>query len=144
LWSGPVCTGKGYLSRKNMPRVALVVDDSMLVRHCVSRYLEQRGFTVAAASNGIEALEKLSEMDVDLIVTDMQMPHMDGQQLITELKKRPGSAIIPIIIVTGRKVAGDQVESRADYSIFKDIDIESQMSLALTKIFGKAASASVK
>ena len=116
----------------------------MLVRHCVSRYLEQRGFTVAAASNGIEALEKLSELDVDLIVTDMQMPHMDGREFISELKKRPGSAVIPIIIVTGRNVAGDPVELRADYSIFKDIDIESQMYLALTKIFGKGASASAK
>ena len=127
--------------RKDIPRVALVVDDSMLVRHCVSRYLEQRGFTVHAACNGVDGLEKLSELDVDLIVTDMQMPHMDGHQFITELKKRPGSTVIPIIIVTGRKVTGDEGETRANYSIFKDIDIESQLGVALTEIFGKSAAA---
>lgn len=132
---------RSRLVKKNKLRVALVVDDSMLVRHCVARYLEQRGFTVAAASNGLDALEKLSELDVDLIVTDMQMPHMDGQQLITELKKKPGTAAIPIIIVTGRKVTGDQSESRANYSIFKDIDIESQLGVALTEIFGMGAAA---
>jgi CheY-like chemotaxis protein len=127
--------------RKDTPRVALVVDDSMLVRHCVSRYLEQRGFAVHAACNGVDGLEKLAELDVDLIVTDMQMPHMDGHRFITELKKRPGSAVIPIIIVTGRKMTGDQSEARANYSIFKDIDIESQLGVALTEIFGKSAAA---
>jgi CheY-like chemotaxis protein len=66
---------------------------------------------------------------------------MDGQQFITELKKRPGTAVIPIIIVTGRKVTGDQSESRANYSIFKDIDIESQLGVALAQIFGKSATA---
>ena len=71
----------------------------------------------------------------------MQMPHMDGHQFITELKKRPGSAVIPIIIVTGRKVTGDQSETRANYSIFKDIDIQSQLAVALTEIFGKSAAA---
>ena len=129
------------LVKKNTPRVALVVDDSMLVRHCVSRYLEQRGFAVSAASNGLDGLEKLAELDVDLIVTDMQMPHMDGHQFITELKRRPGSAVIPIIIITGRKATNDQSESRANYSIFKDIDIESQLGVALTQIFGKSAGA---
>ena len=135
------CARGSSLGKKNTRRVALVVDDSMLVRHCVSRYLEQRGFVVRAASNGLEALERLSELDVDLIVTDMQMPHMDGRQFITELKKRPGAAIIPIIIVTGRKIEGDQVESRADYSIFKDIDMDSQLARALSKIFGGSVAA---
>jgi CheY-like chemotaxis protein len=141
LWSSCRAQGESRLVQKHRPRVALVVDDSMLVRHCVARYLEQRGFTVAAASNGLDGLEKLSELDVDLIVTDMQMPHMDGQQFITELKKRPGTAVIPIIIVTARKVTGDQNESRANYSIFKDIDIESQLGVALAQIFGKSAAA---
>jgi CheY-like chemotaxis protein len=128
------------LGKKRSPRVALVVDDSMLVRHCVSRFLEQRGFSVTAATNGVDAMEKLCELHVDLVVTDMQMPHMSGSELIRELKRTPATAAIPIIIVTGRRPDEDPQEG-ADYSIYKDIDIESQLGAALIEIFGKSASA---
>jgi len=121
-------------------RVALVVDDSMLVRHCVCRFLEQRGFTVQAASDGREALQKLAGMRVDLLVTDLEMPRMGGLELIAELKQGTRTTRIPIIIVTGRKVAGDY-GGKADYSIYKDIDIEGQLGKALTKIFGKSLAA---
>ena len=121
-------------------RVAIVVDDSMLVRHCVRRFLEQRGFSVHAASDGYEALEKLAQTHVDLVVTDVEMPRMDGLELITELKRAARTRKTPVIIVTGRKVPGDH-EGWADYSIYKDIDIEGQLGKALTKIFGSAIAA---
>jgi CheY-like chemotaxis protein len=121
-------------------RIALVVDDSMLVRHCVCRFLEQRGFLVTTASNGLEAIEKLCDSHVDLIVTDMQMPQMGGRELIRELKKTPMSAAIPIIVVTGRRLESAQSEDGADYSIYKDIEIENQLAIALMEIFGKSAS----
>lgn len=129
------------MGKKRSSRVALVVDDSMLVRHCVSRFLEQRGFTVTAATNGMDAMEKLCELRVDLIVTDMQMPHMSGSELIRELKKTPATAAIPIIVVTGRRPDGGDRQQGANYSIYKDIDIESQLGAALIEIFGKSASA---
>ena len=113
----------------------------MLVRHCVCRFLEQRGFLVTAASNGLEAIEKLCNGHVDLVVTDMQMPHMGGTELIRELKKTPTTAAIPIIVVTGRRRARGQTENGADYSIYKDIEIENQLATALIEIFGKSASA---
>ena len=82
-----------------MPAVALVVDDSMLIRYTVCRSLEERGFTVESATNGAEALQILERLRPDLIVTDMQMPKMSGSELITALKKNPATANIPIIIV---------------------------------------------
>jgi CheY-like chemotaxis protein len=121
--------------------MALVVDDSMLIRHSVCRFLEQRGFAVTPASNGIEAIEKLCDLHVDLIVTDMQMPQMGGSELIRELKKTPVTSAIPIIVVTGRRTKQGQKQEGADYSIYKDIDIESQLGAALIDIFGKSASA---
>ena len=57
---------------------ALVVDDSMLIRHTVCRYLEERGFAVETAANGQEALETLKRLQPDLIITDMHMPKMGG------------------------------------------------------------------
>lgn len=120
---------------------ALVVDDSMLVRHTVCRFLEERGFTVTAVSNGQEAIEELEQLRPSLIVTDIKMPKVDGIQLITALKGNPETAKIPIIIVAGRQSGFDRTEKRADFVIYKDIDIESQLLKALTAIFGAAAAA---
>lgn len=114
---------------------ALVVDDSMLVRHTVCRYLEERGWTVESAVDGVEAVEFLTDFRPNLIVTDMKMPRMTGSDLITELKRRPETADIPIIILCGRNSERDakQNETRANCAIFKDIDIEAQLDHALEK-----------
>src|SRR5437867_11661453 len=85
-----------------MPRVALVVDDSMLIRHSVCRFLEERGFAVESATNGFEALAILKTVLPDLIITDMQMPQMDGQELITNLKNAPHTKDIPIVVLAGK------------------------------------------
>lgn len=120
-----------------MPPVALVVDDSMLIRFTVCRFLEERGFQVEAATNGVEALAALQNVKPGLIVTDMQMPKMSGTELITVLKSKPETAKIPIIIVAGRGSGFDESEKRANFAIYKDIDIEGQLEKALAAISGK-------
>ena len=75
-----------------MSLVALVVDDSMLIRYTVCRFLEERGFAVESATNGEEALDVLKRIKPALIVTDMQMPKMSGTELITALKGNPETA----------------------------------------------------
>jgi CheY-like chemotaxis protein len=116
--------------------LALVVDDSMLIRYTICRFLEGRGFAVESATNGAEALEFLSHGTPDLIVTDMQMPKMSGSELITALKGNPQTAKVPIIIVAGRTNGFDETEKRANIAIFKDIDIEDQLEKALTMLKG--------
>ena len=117
-----------------MSVVALVVDDSMLIRHTVCRFLEERGFTVESATNGQEALEALKRVRPDIIITDIQMPKMDGSELITAVKKEPALAGIPIVIVAGRQSGFEQTEKRANFTIFKDIDIEDQLAKALQAV----------
>jgi CheY-like chemotaxis protein len=117
-----------------MPRVALVVDDSMLIRHTVCRFLEERGFSVESASNGEEALDTLKRIRPDIIITDMQMPKMNGGEFITALKSQPATANIPVVIVAGRQSGFDESEGRAQFAIFKDIDIETQLAKALETI----------
>jgi CheY-like chemotaxis protein len=124
-----------------MAKVALVVDDSMLIRYTVCRFLEQRGFAVEAATNGVEAMDILQRVQPDLIVTDMQMPRMSGTELITALKSAPRTAGVPIIIVAGRASGFDESEKRANFTIFKDIDIDSQLAKALDAVMGKASAA---
>lgn len=119
-----------------MPFVALVVDDSMLIRHTVCRYLEERGFTVESASNGRDALQVLDRVRPDLIITDMQMPLMGGSELISAVKARPETANTPIVIVAGRSSGFDEREKRAQFVIFKDIDIDQQLEKALAETVG--------
>jgi CheY-like chemotaxis protein len=103
----------------------------MLIRYTVCRFLEGRGFAVESATNGAEALQILARKRPDLIVTDMQMPKMSGSELITALKANPETANIPVIIVAGRASGFDEKEKRANFAIYKDIDIEGQLAKAL-------------
>lgn len=124
-----------------MPGVALVVDDSMVIRHTVSRFLEERGYTVVSASNGLEALEILKRVKPSLVITDMQMPAMSGGELISALKGHPEMASIPVLIITGVSNGFDRNETRAEYTIFKDIDVQEQLEKAIAAVEGKAAKA---
>ena len=119
-------------------RVALVVDDSMLIRHTVCRFLEERGFAVESATNPVEALEILTRVEPQVIITDMQMPRMSGSEFITALKADSRTATIPIVILAGRQSGFENTEKRANFAIFKDIDIESQLQLALSTALGSA------
>jgi len=127
-----------------MPLVALVVDDSMLIRHTVCRFLEERGFSVESATNGQEALEMLKRVRPDIVVTDMQMPKMSGSELITALKEEPATAKIPIVIVAGKQSGFERTEKRANFAIFKDIDIEEQLGKALKALLGVEAGKAAK
>jgi CheY-like chemotaxis protein len=124
-----------------MSVVALVVDDSMLIRHTVCRFLEERGFAVESATNGQEALEALKRVRPDIIITDIQMPKMNGSELITAVKKQPALAGIPIVIVAGKQSGFEQTEKRANFTIFKDIDIEDQLAKAVQVVLGAKAQA---
>ena len=126
--------------KSKKPLVALVVDDSMLIRHTVCRFLEARGYTVESATNGEEALPIVERSRPDIIITDMQMPKMSGSELIAILKSRPETASIPVIIVAGKDSRFDAKEQGANFAIFKDIDIESQLAKALDAILGKRQS----
>lgn len=124
---------------RKMPLAALVVDDSMLIRHTVCRFLEERGFCVESAGNGLEALETLKDVQPDIIITDMDMPKMTGSELISELKRAPATSKVPIVIVAGKQSGFEGREKRADFAIFKDIDIEDQLGKAIQAIFGNKA-----
>jgi CheY-like chemotaxis protein len=117
-----------------MVKVALVVDDSMLVRYTICRFLEERGFAAETAANGKEALEVLKRVRPDLIVTDMQMPLMSGSELITVLKSKPETSGVPIIVITGHASGLAEGDKRANFAISKDIDVDTQLEKALSMI----------
>jgi two-component system, chemotaxis family, chemotaxis protein CheY len=81
-------------------RTILVVDDSSTVRKFVSVSLSMQGFHVVTAEDGMDALEKLPREPIDLIITDLNMPNMDGMELIRTLRENPNYKELPIIILT--------------------------------------------
>ncbi len=80
----------------------LVVDDSLSVRKFASILLEQNGYNVLTAPNGLEALTIIEDNRVDLIMTDLEMPIMHGYELLKELKRRGISEVIPSVVLTSR------------------------------------------
>jgi CheY-like chemotaxis protein len=87
-----------------MIRNILLAEDERGTALLIKRQLESRGYNVYPASNGIEALKILAEKSVDMIITDVVMPEMDGVDLYEHVKKDPVTASIPIIIVTDKAV----------------------------------------
>lgn len=123
-----------------MGKSVLVVDDSMLIRHTVCRFLEERGFQVHSATNGAEAWTMLQELRPDLIVTDLLMPKMTGTELIANIKQTGALAQTPLVVLAARRTASDpqQMDTRADFIVHKDIDIEEQLAIALAALFSPA------
>ena len=90
------------------PRSILVVDDSMTTRTLEKSILEAHGYRVRVAVDGMEALSQLRTEKADLVVTDVQMPRMDGFALLEAIKKDPGLERIPVIVVTSLERREDQ------------------------------------
>lgn len=124
-----------------MARLALVVDDSMLIRHTVCRFLEERGYRAESATNGREALDMMKAWGAPphVILTDMVMPTMSGGELIEHLKANPKTASIPIVLLVSKHNPEPAAAAKhAVYVIYKDIDILEQLEKALVAAGGKS------
>ena len=81
-------------------RLVLVVDDSRTVRHLVTQALEEAGFKVITAENGKQALKRIDEQRPDLIISDLDMPEMNGIDFCRTLHADPALAVIPFVIMS--------------------------------------------
>lgn len=78
----------------------LTVDDSTSMRQMVSFTLTQAGYDVSEAADGVEGLNKAKTEKFNLIITDVNMPHMDGISLVRELRSIPSYKFTPILLLT--------------------------------------------
>lgn len=92
------------------PRIMLV-DDSISIRKFVGQMLEKAGFRVVTAVDGHDALQQLTDLTVDVIVTDLEMPRVNGYALIEDLRRRAATREVPVVVLTTR--AGDKHVSLA-------------------------------
>jgi chemosensory pili system protein ChpA (sensor histidine kinase/response regulator) len=113
------------------PRVMLV-DDSVSIRKFVGQMLEKAGFRVVTAVDGQDALDQLVDQSVDVIVTDLEMPRVNGYALIEDLRRRATTREVPVIVLTTR--AGDKHVSLAQrlgvrHYVAKPVDEQSFVGL---------------
>lgn len=94
-------------------RKVLIVDDSVSMRQMVSYTLRQGGFEVIEAEHGQDALNKLQGCVVDLIITDLNMPVMDGITLIQNVRKLPAMRTKPILMLTTEGLASKKEQGKS-------------------------------
>ena len=90
----------------------LIVDDSSMMRRILTNTLAKLGYPdVIEAATGRDALERLSEGSVDVIITDWQMPDMNGLDLVRSLRSSPATRQMPVMMVTSNARSDDVVEA---------------------------------
>ncbi len=96
-----------------MAKTFLIVDDSASMRQLVAFTIKDAGFDVLLAENGKDALDKLDRAPVDMVITDLNMPEMDGITLIRELRGRSSYKFVPIVMLTTESQEVKKQEGRA-------------------------------
>lgn len=93
-------------------RKVLVVDDEIHIVHVVAIKLRNNGYEVTTASNGEEAYELACEEKPDIVVTDYQMPVMNGMELVEKLRQTEATKDTPVIMLTARSFAIDDEQKQ--------------------------------
>ncbi len=121
----------------------LVVDDDKTTRKMLSLILKSKGYEVVTAENGMDGLQKLGIEQINLILTDMNMPYMDGIEFIKQVRANPEISHIPIVMLT---TEADEEEKQRAYKAGVDDylvkpatgeQIVESMKRIIKKIFGK-------
>ncbi len=121
----------------------LVVDDDKTTRKMLSLILRSKGYEVITAENGMDGLQKLGMEQVNLILTDMNMPYMDGIEFTKQVRSNPEISNIPIVMLT---TEADEEEKQRAYKAGVDDylvkpataeQIVESMKRIIRKIFGK-------
>ena len=94
--------------QESRQKIILLADDSEMVRNFHSYILKNAGYKIISAIDGADALEKLLMNPVDLVATDINMPNMDGYELVKRIRKMDDYEDIPIIIISTESEAQDK------------------------------------
>lgn len=83
-----------------MSKKILIVDDSLSIRKIVSFMLQDRGYDVETAVDGRDALGKMDDLQADMVVTDLNMPNVNGIELIKQMRRRAAYKFTPVVMLT--------------------------------------------
>ena len=96
-----------------MGKTVMMVDDSASMRQVVAIALRSSGYDVVEACDGRDAMAKLDGRKIHLIISDLNMPNMDGIELVKEAKKLPAYRFTPVIMLTTEGAGGKKAEGQA-------------------------------
>jgi len=96
-----------------MAKRVMTVDDSPTIRQMLSIALKGAGYEVVEAENGKDALQKLESEKVNMLITDLNMPQMNGIELIRNVRQSPGLRFLPIIMLTTETQEAKRQEGKA-------------------------------
>jgi two-component system, chemotaxis family, chemotaxis protein CheY len=96
-----------------MPKTVLVVDDSTSMRQMVSFTMKEAGFDVIEGGNGQEAIARVQGKSVNLVITDLNMPVMDGMTMIRQLRAKSEFKFTPILMLTTESQQEKKMEGKA-------------------------------
>lgn len=96
-----------------MSKTIMTVDDSASVRQMVSYTLKEAGYNVVEACDGVDALSKIDSETFNLVITDLNMPRMDGITLIKELRTKPKIKFTPILMLTTESQMDKKLEGKS-------------------------------
>jgi two-component system chemotaxis response regulator CheY len=94
-------------------KTVMTIDDSASVRKMVSYTLKGVGYEVVEAADGVEALDKLGETEVNVLVVDVNMPRMGGIEFVHKVRQIPGHVSTPVIMLTTESAEGSIEEGKA-------------------------------
>jgi len=129
--------------KRKVEKRVLVVDDSITVRGVEAKLLETHGYTVATAVDGMDGWNRVRGEHFDLVITDVDMPRMDGVELVDMIKHDPQLKGIPVMIVSYKDRPEDRqrgLEAGADYYLTKGSFHDETLIDAVIDLIGKADS----
>lgn len=118
----------------------LVVDDSITVREVERRLLQNRGYTVETAVDGMEGWNAIRSQPYDLVISDIDMPRMNGIELLQQIKRHPRLNSVPVIVVSYRDREEDRIqglEAGADYYLTKSSFHDDTLIEAVVDLIGE-------
>ena len=136
----PVDLNKAKKAKGNARQRILVVDDSITVREMTRKLLQNRGYDVDVAVNGMDAWTAIGSNHYDLILSDIDMPRMNGIELVKQIKAHPRFHLLPVIIVSYRDAEDDRIqgmEAGADYYITKSSFHDDTLVNAIVAMIGQ-------
>ena len=96
-----------------MSSTLLIVEDNEMNRDLLTRRLQKKGFSTVLAVDGVDAMQRLGEVDVDLVLMDMNLPVQDGWTTCQMIRKDPQLQHLPIIALTAHAMTNDRERARA-------------------------------
>jgi len=131
---------EGGLARTEKQLTVLVVDDSLSARMMEKGMLEEGGFRVVLATDGEEGLGKLGQGGIDLILTDVEMPRMNGLEMVAQVRSQAGTSEIPIVMVSSLGSEQDRkrgLDVGADAYLVKGSLTQESLVTAVNRLVGE-------